>query len=191
MLPVKIWIACSSPVFILVHFVKKASNLEKNTSILLYLVQCLEMKSNCHFLLMWSFSGIKKSAGLAQSTRPRTPCSKQSKHSEMQFSENLLKIVQKPMKIQSRKQWTYTQVLVEEKKQQTTFKWSIWRAGCWATGATLLGKKAPLLFKKQSQHHVQSRGKEEPCTCAPSLLQGGLCQQPSVGLLSYTRFHFK
>lgn len=42
------------------------------------------------------------------------------------------------------------------------------------TGATPLGKKVPLLFKKQKQHHMQSRGKEEPCTCAPSLLQGGL-----------------
>ena len=55
--------------------------------------------SNSMILFYDSLTGIKKSAGLAQSIRPRIPCSKQSKHSEMQISENLLKIVQKPMKI--------------------------------------------------------------------------------------------
>lgn len=150
------------------------------------------MKSNCHFLLMWSFSDWNKEISWAcQNARPRTSCSKQSKHSEMQFSENLLKIVQKPIKIQSRKQWTHTQRWLKKKTNKPLLNDLYWRAGYWATGATPLGKKAPLLFKKQSQHHVQSRGKEEPCLCAPSLLQGGLCQQPSVGLLSYIRFHFK
>jgi len=116
--------------------------------------------SNSMILFYDSLTGIKKSVGLAQSTRPRTPCSKQSKHSEMQISENLLKIVQKPMKIltvcelHSGFGW--------KKKQQTTFKWSCpesWMLGYWSNTSE---KKCPSCSKSKNSITCRAEGRKNP-----------------------------